>query len=45
MAAITKEEKIKCGRNLGEKTKEDCRNCDFSNLDDCPAGAYHAWRP
>ena len=33
---------MKCGI-LVEATKEKCRTCQYSNLEDCPTGSLIAW--
>ena len=39
------EQKIRCPWGLGDKTRQDCGNCKYSNLGDCPPGAYFVWEP
>jgi hypothetical protein len=35
-------ERITCPWKFGEKTPEDCKECRYGNLGDCPVGAYFA---
>lgn len=39
------EDIIRCPHGYGNKTVEDCNACQYSNLGDCPVGAYFVWRP